>query len=73
MSKNQELYMVLAAYEHSYRENLEVVSYNLTKLQATQLRKRLIMKSDDPDTDNDEKLDYHMPNPVLIVQQKGKF
>lgn len=73
MNKEPELYMVFAAYEHSYRENLEVVSYNLTKLQATQLRKRLIMKSDDPDTDDDEKLDYHMPNPVLIVQQKGKI
>lgn len=73
MNKEQELYMVFAAYEHTYRENLELISYNLTKSQATQLRKRLMMLSDDPDSDDSDKLDFHIPNPVKIVQQKGKI
>lgn len=71
MNKEQELYMVFAAYEQTYRENIELVSYNLTKTQANNLRKRLIMLSDDPDSDDSDKLDFHMPSPVRIVRQHG--
>lgn len=71
MNEEPELYMILAAYEHTYRENLELISYNLTKSQATRLRKRLIKAQNDPDNDDYDKLDYHMPNPILIVRQYG--
>lgn len=71
MNKEPELYMVIAAYEHCVRGNLEIVDYNLTKLEATKLRKRLMMLSDDPDNDTCDKLDYHSINPVRIVRQHG--
>lgn len=73
MNKEQELYMVIAAYEHCVRGNLEIVDYNLTKLDAVKLRKRLLMLSDDPDNDDSDKLDYHSVNPVRIVRQHGEI
>ena len=60
-NQKPKLFMVVANYRNTIRENLEIVDYNLTYDEAVELRAKLLRDDDDINLDADK--------PVRIVAQ----
>lgn len=70
MNKN-DLYMVVASYQNSIRNNLEIVDYNLTLQEAQTLKRELVSNHENGEVDEDNLIEdttYGEPNINIVGQ-----
>lgn len=71
----EKLYMVLATYQNSIRNNIEVVDYNLTKEQAESLKTDLNLEQENGEIDEDWLIDVsiHGDLEIKIMEQNERM
>lgn len=73
--KKEKLFMVVASYVNSFRNNLEIVDFNLTKKEADDLFLQITREQAHITSDDDEKIELtaHGTYALYVFEQKERM